>query len=517
MSYSKTDFMKMKLIDIKQYAIDNDIIRGTFNKENLIDRIITEMKYKKCTPPQIRSRVTNRCGRKPCSKKQTRDKITKVCRSKKRSGRKRSKSVSNDEDDLVSYEKKRRDVAREAASRAATEAAEKDKAATRIAQVVKMKAAEKKRKESEVTTKTWNGEVVNLKKTETNDKSGPNTSMVMDGWEGEWKGPTGKKNKEIPCDAFKGKSSCENEYSDEYEDFTLRRCKWNQTGKSKFCEVLSGSLDDRLRVTLGLSKEEFSMRRRTIDDKNKEIQNEVKRLRNANKTMSIDLAKKQVVQRKEDELKVTHESAKKIQKQIEKLANEIRKDKDINKEVKDEMNHVTSDLVVLAETETQLTNAKAAQNKGIGNLIDFEALIKKKQDAGAKTDEELKKLGNEFNHMAKNEEKIETLELKMDESRKNLMASIQNAKKSVVKSDSSTKDALATIGMSTALLAGVTEKSQSCQLGKIWDSVKKECLCRDGEIENEDGECMNKKFVELSTWHQAKDDGDDEDSDFEDE
>jgi hypothetical protein len=351
----------------------------------------------------------------------------------------------------------------------------------------------------------------NLRKTQTSDRSIPALPNMKDF-------SLSSDKKEIPCDSFMGKSSCENEYGEEYENFKLRRCKWNQ---SNGCEVLTGSLDERLRITLGLSKEEFAVRRRTVDQKNKVIQEEIKllRLQNGDRPIDFTEARKKVIKNTEDSLKASHDSAKKIEKQVEKVTKEIIKNKEISSEVKELLEEVTSDLAVVVETEKKLVSAKAAKNKGLNNIIDFEAMLRKKQESGAKTDDQLEKLGKGFEEIPIIEEKIEELEEQMNDSRKNLMASIKQASKAVNKSSPSTKEELAKISMSVDLLSSITGKSQSCKMGKIWNSVLETCICRDGEIENEDGFCLSKKIVEKSDWYMSQSDSgsdseDDYDSDF---
>ena len=94
-----------------------------------------------------------------------------------------------------------------------------------------------------------------LRKTTTNDKSGAN----VDGVDGDWSMKSGK-DIQIPCGSFRGKSSCEFEYGGMSEGVDLRRCRWNQTGQTNFCEPLPDDLNERLRITLGLSREEFERR-----------------------------------------------------------------------------------------------------------------------------------------------------------------------------------------------------------------------------------------------------------------
>lgn len=476
MVYTKQQLMKMKLPEIKQIGKENSVPYSNTNKPELVERILKHMTYVKCVSPTVRSPTTNRCGRSPCSKKETRDKETKQCRDKKSPGRKKI----SDKERILRDKKEEREI-------------------EEILQSIR---------DQRIDVQQLTDIKKCLKTVKTNDKSG-----IM------------SKSLEIPCDSFKGKSSCENEYGEEYDDFKLRRCKWNQSGESQVCEVLPGSLDDRLRVTLGLSTEEFAVRRRTIDQKNELIKAEIEQLRSQNPDIPIDFtkAKKQVIQNREDGLRLTHQSASDIQKQVGKVSNEIVKNKDINPVVKYALGNVIQDLAVVVETEKQLLNAKAGKNKGLNNLIDLEAMLKKKQASGAKTDKDLENLGKGFEEIPLIDEKIETLENKMNESRQTLMDRINRASKEVSSSNNKTREELSKISMSVGLLASITSKPKECQMGKIWDAVLEKCMCRNDEMESEEGICMNKKIRQKSDSYMSQGDSDtdtesesDDESDFED-
>jgi hypothetical protein len=354
----------------------------------------------------------------------------------------------------------------------------------------------------------------NLKKTKTNDKSGADVDGVL-GKVGDW---SMSSNKEIPCESFKGKTGCDNELGEEYEKFDLKRCRWNMTNpRTPFCEVLTGSLDERLRFTLQLSKEEFAVRKQTVEQKQKIIYEEAKRLRSMNDDLPIDFekAKKQVIKNTEDSLRSSHDSAKKIEKQVEKVTKEIVRNKNVKPEVKEVLEEVTENLAVVVATEKKLLNATAAKNKGLDNISAFEAMMMKRQASGPKSDADLKKLADGYKEIPVIEEKLDALKEQMKESRKNLMASINKAEKKVSKSNPETKEALSKMSRSVDLLASITGKSQVCEMGKIWNSVLEKCMCREGEIPNEDGDCMNAKMVGMSDWSMSQGDSEDDyDSDF---
>jgi hypothetical protein len=661
MKYTKSELMNMKLTEIREIAVSNNIARSNLSKEDLAERVSSLLNYKKCTPDKIRSPSTNRCKKPKCSQNQTRDKVSKKCRNKKKRGSKSrsygdvptdeqiedavkknismSEQVSSDSDmsddeEMMSIEKNKREVAQAAARQAvltreaiAEEAADQKRYAERKIEMAKHAAENEKKnadrrreidkrdKEEAIEklkqaliekSSTWadsedqpltsnadldevldymlsqvgrewyeidadprtmlsyiekmrpigyklikrqqelidpsqneleklhtdqkkfeedlgakhqeewtnamkNPEVEmakvmkNLKKTKTNDKSGADVDGVL-GKLGDW---SMADRKEIPCESFKGRTGCDNEFGEEYEKFQLKRCLWNMKDpRSQFCEVLTGSLEERLRITLNLSKEEFASRKQTVEQKQKIIYEEAKRLRSLNDDLPIDFekVKKQVIKNTEDGLRATHESAKKIEKQVEKVTKEIINNKEISPEVKEILEEVTANLAVVVDTEKKLLTAKAGKNRGLGNLIDLESMLMKKQEAGAKTDDQLEKLGKGYEQIPLVEEKIVVLSDQMKDSRKNLMASLKQATKVVSNSDPETKQELSKISKSVDLLASITNKSKACQMGKIWNAVLEKCMCRDEEMENEEGICMDKRSVMSSDWYMSRDD-----------
>ena len=124
---------------------------------------------------------------------------------------------------------------------------------------------------------------------------------------------------------------------------------------------------------------------------------------------------------------------------------------------------------------------------------------KNKQQKGPKTSDELKiekELKQEIKELVSINTEVKNVTKVVDNNRKNLLADIQNLKSKVTSKE--TKTIIADIS---------SDVKNICKVHKKWSASLNSCVCEnDDEIENEDGECLNKKIVEKSRWYQEKGD-----------
>ena len=241
------------------------------------------------------------------------------------------------------------------------------------------------------TFKEFNEELGNakLRKVDENKKNYKNGVYMNDE---NWKFDRGKKNREIPCESFMGKSSCENEYGEIYENVKLRRCRWNQSNpRNQLCQTLEGDKLERLRITLGLSKQEFAVRNRSIEEKNKEIYNEITKLRKLNKYIpNLEQVKKQVIKNKQENNKVMTANIKQVLEDSKQVTKEIEK-KENSPQVKEELKNVNQDLATLAESTQKLANISSKKDEQTLKVMTLEDMLIKKQ-----TGQDSNELGQKF-------------------------------------------------------------------------------------------------------------------------
>ena len=234
------------------------------------------------------------------------------------------------------------------------------------------------------TFKEFNEELGNakLRKVDENKKNYKNGVYMNDE---NWKFDRGKKNREIPCESFMGKSSCENEYGEIYEDVKLRRCRWNQSNpRNQLCQTLKGDKDERLRITLGLSKQEFAVRNRSIEEKNKEISDEIKKLRKQNKDIqNLEQVKKQVIKNKQENNKVMTENIKQVLQDSKQVTKQI-ENKENSPQVKKELKNVNEDLTKLAKSTEKLATISIKKDEKTLRVMALEEILIKKQQSGRK-------------------------------------------------------------------------------------------------------------------------------------
>jgi hypothetical protein len=532
MDFTKKKLETMSLPELKEFAIENNISRGNLRKQALITRIEQEMGYLDCPPPKVKNPKTNRCVIPSCPEGQTRDKETKKCRDKKKGGAgTKGKSPcpegqTRDKETNKCRDKKKGGAGTKGKS-PCPEGQTRDKE-TKKCRDKKKGGAKKKAISVDESDKD---PVFGLKRGTTRNiiveneldfrmKNAINDARMADElaereyelkFEDEIISDT---RVEIECGDIKGgKTACENELGgEEHDGFRLRRCKWNQTDQPNSCELLKGSLDDRLRVTLGLSKDEFALRKQTTDDRRLMIQEEVVKLRKDNNDVSdsFEKAMERVTKRNEDSFRSLHSSAKKTSEEAQKTTKEIMNNKEISKEVKARFKNVTADILSLSKTEQELANAKAGRNIGIQTMMLLENTITSDQEKGIDNDDDLDKIGFGYGELDKSESTINTLETKMDEDRKKLADSTQLALDIVSSSDLKTKEALDGISTSSEILSSI---DKACHSGRVWDSFMNECVCIDGE--DEDGVCNESKITDddkpKKSWYEIDDDDDDDD------
>lgn len=165
------------------------------------------------------------------------------------------------------------------------------------------------------------------------------------------------------------------------------------------------------------------------------------------------------------------------------------------KELKQEIKEQKIDVKNLEDMLIKKQNGQ----KISGQQMNLDAMLKNKQQKGPKTSDELKiekELKQEIKELISIDVQVVQETKVVDNNRKNLLADIQNLKSKVTSKE--TKTIIADIS---------SDVKNICSLHKKWSATLNTCICeKEDEIENEDGECLNKKIVEKSRWYQEKGD-----------
>ena len=171
-------------------------------------------------------------------------------------------------------------------------------------------------------------------------------------------------------------------------------------------------------------------------------------------------------------------------------------DQNVVKELKQEIQEQRIDVKNL---EAMLKSKQQNGPKTSGQQMNLDAMLKNKQQKGPKTSDELKiekELKQEIKELVSINTEVKNVTKVVDNNRKNLLADIQNLKSKVTSKE--TKTIIADIS---------SDVKNICKVHKKWSASLNSCVCEnDDEIENEDGECLNKKIVEKSRWYQEKGD-----------
>ena len=339
-----------------------------------------------------------------------------------------------------------------------------------------------------------------LRKTTTIDKSGADLGAVS----GDWK--MNDSDGDIPCESFMGKSSCEFEYGAPYNGVSLRRCKWNTGTVPQACEPLTGSLDERLRITLGQSKAEWAKRKRVeIDDDDfigdlfAEIEN-TERIDPVQSKIEFDALKA-----KADE--VTNVSA----NAVARINTVLLTDPEIPDEIKEEANNVGDKLNKFTNLEKMLLSKQAASvigNTKISEQVrDIAAQNKPISSLPISLLDDLK---NKKELSAQNKRDQAELREKISRDKADLLASINNLGSVLKSADPVVKDRVrmsmgAEIGAPSGLLnqlrLGTALKSPpslACtKSGKIWDTLTKTCVdeCDLSTTFKRGDKCLSREYM----------------------
>jgi hypothetical protein len=321
-----------------------------------------------------------------------------------------------------------------------------------------------------------------LKKVKTDDKSG----AVIDS---DYKLEKRDENIEIPCESFQGKSSCENEFDkDAYEGVRLRRCVWDQNSRPASCKIMIGDDDERLRKTLGLSKDEFA---KLKGDKVKAAVSEVGDF--IENPEPIEELEKDT----EDKISELKEIRDKIN---EELAGSNRAIEEITTKTKD--NDLRKSALVLknelakhANLEKMLVQKKA---QGVSGALGVRKAVANAISDGVVTENEQGLIEKVSNRMAQNSMERDILERQLANSRRDTAIAVNKFEDKLRDSSVEDKGSVRRV-MSEGLLTGIKQGTalksvNKCSgTSKIWDTIRKMCVSECGPDTIKVGnECIDK-------------------------
>ena len=371
-----------------------------------------------------------------------------------------------------------------------------------------------------------------LKEVATDDKSG----AVIDS---DIKLSEFKEGDEIPCESFAGKSSCENEFGpDVHEGIKLRRCVWDQTSRPNSCKVMTGDKDERLRKTLGLSKDEFA---KLKSDRVMQNADEMYDKLEEDDFVDIDSEKKKI----NEQLKIDIEKLRKQKDEIElaqMTMNEtfdevILKNDDVSDDVKEEAMELKQEINKFSALEKMLVLRGAQLANGTATteakLLDIAA--------DGKIDEKDTKIIEDMS-IAKVEKQFEYEQISKEvaEQRAELAKRINMFSDTLRSADEDTKNAVSErmgvkVGGRGGLLQQIKQgvelkkpvmsiKSACSQTGKFWNTVTQSCVdeCLGDSTFQRGNECLardqmteQEKLLEIrKSVDPDEDEDEDEDEDW---
>lgn len=265
---------------------------------------------------------------------------------------------------------------------------------------------------------------------------------------------------DIPCESYKGKSMCENEYSDEtFKDdvlgeVKLRKCRWNYEGENgDKCEDITGySKDKRINITLGVGG--------SVDERVESLRKE------------------------RDDSKIN------VQDAVNKI--ELVTSKNIDNSVKTSLNKLKKNITEYSKLEQTLKVKQAQKIKGEEQIqLSVEKIENDPENSEYKRLEYLEKMS------AENTEDLNELSKSVYDKKTDVIAGITEVADALMDSKDETKKVVSETmgvplgekgGLLDSIKSGVelkqTEDVKCSTTGKLWDIVKKTCVssCEKGTI-----------------------------------